>query len=56
MYNVNMALTILSEDYTGPDRREEPRRKNDRRKSIVVVYDEDGEISTKRGELLDIKV
>lgn len=51
-----MALTILSETYTGPDRREEPRRNKDRRKAVIVVYDENGEISTKRGELLDIKV
>jgi len=57
MYNVSMTLTtIITETYTGSDRRAEPRRNKDRRKATVVVYDENGELSTKKGELVDIKI
>ena len=53
---INLMLSIIiTESYTGPDRRAKPRRREDRRKSIVVAYNEKGELSTKLGELLDIK-
>lgn len=61
MYNNIMMLThIISETYAGSDRRQDPkskdRRNSDRRTTVVVVYDENGELSKKRGELVDIEV
>ena len=51
---------IISETYSGSDRRQElkskDRRKSDRRTAVVVVYDENGEPSKTRGEVVDIEV
>ena len=50
----NMRTTIVTDSYVGPDRRGEPRLRIDRRKTVVIVYDENGEPTKERGQLVDI--
>ncbi len=49
-------LLILTENYNGPDRRDTDRRKQDRRQSLPMSFDEHGEMITERGSVIDIRV
>lgn len=48
-------LIILTEDYNGPDRRDNERKK-DRRQSLPMSFDENGEMIMERGSVIDIKI
>lgn len=52
----NDNLIIVTENYNGPDRRDNDRRKQDRRQSLPMSFDEHGEMITERGSVIDIKV
>lgn len=49
-------LIILTENYNGPDRRDNDRRRQDRRQSLPESFDENGEMITERGSIIDIKI
>ena len=49
-------LIILTENYNGPDRRDNDRRKKDRRQSFPMCFNEHGEMITERGSVIDIRV
>jgi len=49
-------LIILTENYNGPDRRDNDRRNKDRRQSFPMCFDEHGEMITERGSVIDIRV
>ncbi len=49
-------LIILTENYNGPDRRDNSRRRKDRRQSLPMTFDEYGEIITERGSVINIEI
>jgi len=50
------SLIIVTENYNGPDRRDNNRRRKDRRQSLPMCFDEHGEMITERGSVIDIRV